>query len=63
MGESDHREQEDVFSEPDKDYTQEMYQTLKKKRQSKEDPPTTLSKLDRKHMLTILLYFFKTAIY
>ncbi|MBE6524389.1 MAG: hypothetical protein E7Z65_05925 [Thermoplasmata archaeon] len=69
MGDSDHIEQKDVFSEPDKDYSQEMYQTLKKKRQSKEEPLTTLAKLDRKHMLTILVYLkhhrpaIKTEIY
>ncbi len=55
----------------EKDYSQEIYQQLKTKREkktkSKED--TTLSKLDKKHMLTILVYLkhnrpaIKTEIY
>ena len=62
-------DQEDVFNDPDRDYSQEMFQTLKDKRAVKEGPPTTLSLLDRKHMLTILVYLkhhrpaIKTEIY
>lgn len=62
---------EEAFPTPNEDYSQEIYQELKTKREkkTKEKEETTLSKLDRKHMLTILLYLkhnrpaIKTEIY
>ena len=49
-------EQEDVFKAPDKDYSKEIFETLKGKHDSKTVTGDTLSKLNSKHMLTILYY-------
>ena len=44
------------FYPEDRDYSKEMVELLKQKRTSKESDESSLSKLDRKHMLSILVY-------
>lgn len=49
---------DDVFFSEDKDYSQNIYNELKEKhdRKTKAKATTTLSKLDRRHMLTTLVF-------
>ena len=49
---------DDIFFEEDKDYSQQIYDELKEKRErkAKAKATTTLSKLDRRHMLTTLVF-------
>ena len=54
MNSTEGKEQEAFYSE-DRDYSKEMVELLRQKRTSKESD-ATLSKLDRKHMLSILVY-------
>lgn len=55
MNSTEGKEQVAFYSE-DKDYSKEMVELLRQKRTSKESDGSTLSKLDRKHMLSILVY-------
>ena len=55
MNSTEGKEQEAFYSE-DRDFSKEMVELLRQKRTSKESDGSTLSKLDRKHMLSILVY-------
>ena len=46
----------EIFYSENKDYSKEMVELLKQKRISKESDGSALAKLDRKHMLSILVY-------
>lgn len=48
--------QDDVFSSDFEDCSQEIYRELEKKRNSKNETPDTLSLLDRRHMLAVLVF-------
>ncbi len=47
---------QEVFYSEDRDYSKEMVELLKQKRTSRESTDSTLTKLDRKHMMSILVY-------
>ena len=47
---------QDAFYFEDKDYSKEMAELLRQKRTSQESAESSLDKLDRKHMLSILVY-------
>ena len=47
---------DDVFSSDFEDCSQEIYRELERKRNSKNESPDTLSLLDRRHMLAILVF-------
>jgi len=48
--------QDDVFGSDFEDCSQEIYRELEKKRNSKNETPDTLSLLDRRHMLAVLVF-------
>ena len=47
---------DDVFNTDFEDCSQEIYRELERKRNSKNEAPDTLSLLDRRHMLAILVF-------
>ena len=48
--------QDDVFTYEDTDYSQDIFKELERKRKAKKDDNSTLSKLDRKNMLSIIMF-------